>query len=75
MNLKNWLEEDFTDIVSSRGHWSQGDDNIFTRSNQYYVENGDRLPEPELPEKLKHTREYLLAPAKPCKYFLRLEHL
>ena len=66
-NLKYWLEEDLSNIVSSQDHWSQGDDNIFSRSSQYYADNADRLPEPELPETLKYTREYLLVPAKPCK--------
>eukprot|EP01035_Chromulina_nebulosa_P024736 gene24736-32216_t len=64
-NLKYWLEEDLSNIVSSQDHWSQGDDNIFSRSSQYYADNADRLPEPELPETLKYTREYLLVPAKP----------
>ena len=70
-NLSQLLKEDLCSSVGSQDHWSQGGpntDNIFVRSNQYYTTNGDRLPEPDLPDRLMHTRQYLLAPAQPCKY-------
>ncbi len=68
-NLSQLLKEDLCSSVGSQDLWSQGGtDNIFVRSNQYYTTNGDRLPEPDLPDKLMHTRQYLLAPVQPCKY-------
>lgn len=70
-NLSQLLKEDLCSSVGSQDHCSQGGpntDNIFVRSNQYYTTNGDRLPEPDLPDKLMHTRQYQLAPAQPCKY-------
>ena len=69
--LRIWLKEDLSGVVGTLDHWSQGGpttDNIFMRSKQYYTTTGDRrLPEPELPDKLMRTRQYLLAPGQPCK--------
>ena len=66
-NFSQLLKEDICSSVSSQDH-GPNTDNIFVRSYQYYTTNGDRLPEPDLSDKLMHTRQYLLAPAQPCKY-------
>ena len=67
--LKSWLEEDLTDVVNSKDHWScvsqRKEDKILSTSS---TNCAGCLPEPQLPGSLILLRDFLSAPAKPVKY-------
>jgi hypothetical protein len=67
--LKSWLEEDLTDVVDSKDHWSRvsqrKEDKILSTSS---TNCAGCLPEPQLPGSLILLRDFLSAPAKPVKY-------
>jgi hypothetical protein len=68
-SLKSWLEEDLSDVVNNKKHWSQvsqrKEDKILSTSSKNCA---GCLPEPQLPGTLMFLRDFLLAPAKPVKY-------
>ncbi len=67
--LKSWLEEDLSDVVNSKDHWScvsqRKEDKILSTSSKNCA---GCLPEPQLPGTLMNLSNFLLAPAKPLKY-------